>query len=102
MKPGNKALIGVGAALAALGGVVFLVKKKETTAPQPAPAAAAAVSIPSAQPAARPAPVPEEHISPAQSYQDTPPEQWTQEQASQATSDSGNAARDALGKMFGF
>lgn len=101
MNKDNMTLLGLGGALAAIGGLFWWKKKQE--APKPVAAAPTPQVMPQTAQAQR---MPEVQVSPgpaqAPSYQDTPPEDWTQEQASQATSDAGNQARDALGKAFGF
>lgn len=101
MNKDNMTLLGIGGALAAIGGL-FWWKKKQ--APKPAAAASYPAATPQVQrsPAIEMGPVNPGPIQDTASYQDTPPEQWTQEQASQATSDAGNQARDAVGKVFGF
>lgn len=64
--------------------------------PQAIPAAAAAFTVPAA-------PAREVQVSPGPAaLADTPPEQWTQQEASDVNAYQGNEARDAIGKVFGF
>ena len=100
MNQDNLKLLGIGGALAAIGGLFWWKKKQE--APKPVAAAPAPVPQPIPQAAPQVQRMPEVQVSPGPSYQDVPPEQWTQEQASEANADAGNQARDALGKVFGF
>lgn len=101
MNKNAKIILGGMGALGAIAGGLFLFTRKGS------PAVVPATIAPTPQPApiaAAPIPVPEIHVSPSveASPYETPPEQWTQEQAAQVTNDKGNEARNAVGKLFGF
>lgn len=102
MNKNAKIILGGVGALGAIAGGLFLMSRKGTPAvaatpvPQPIPPQATPKPIPQAMP------VPEVQVSPGVSPYDIPPEQWTQEQAAEVTTDKGNEARDAVGKLFGF
>lgn len=101
MKHDTKLMLTAVGFMGALGAFVFWGVKRAHAAPvQP--------QAPQPQPQPTPfavpkAPTPEVHVSPnAATPADIPPEQWTQEQASEVTAYQGNEARDAIGKAFGF
>lgn len=106
MKHDTKLMLTAVGFMGALGAFVFWGVKRAHAAPaQPQPQAPPAVApVPFAVPQA---PKQEVHVSPDMSTDPAspygiPPEQWSQEQAAVVTTDKGNEARDAVGKVFGF
>ena len=100
MKHDTKLMLTAVGFAGALGDFVFWGVKRAHAAP-------AQPQAPQPQPtpfAVPKAPIPEIHVSPnaAPATADIPPEQWTQEQASEVTAYQGNEARETIGKVFGF
>lgn len=104
MKHDTKLMITAVGFFGALGALAYWGVKRAQAAtppaqqpqPQAIPAAAAALAVPVA-------PAREVQVSPGPAAPaDVPPEQWTQQDASDVTAYQGNEARDAVGKVFGF
>lgn len=100
MKHDTKLMLTAVGCMGALGALAFWGVKRAQAAKPPASQPQA---VPAAVPFAVPQAKPEVQVSPGPAAAaDVPPEQWTQEQASEVTAYQGNEARDTIGKVFGF